>query len=155
MSSDALLAHEAKRKRLVKAVQTCRRKVPGLVEDEAWRDWLERRFGTRSLSALQAPQLGKVIDALHAAGAPKAKGGGAGRSRFVETPQVKMIRALWIELVELGVIEDGSEAALAAWVERQSSQRMGAIGPHSANRLIEGLKKWVARARAPAEGGAA
>lgn len=134
-------ANADKRAKLIRAVQACRRKVAGLDGDTAWRDFLEKAAGGRSLSAMTAPQIGRVLDALHKAGAPRP----APASRFADTPQMRMIRGLWLELADRGAVRDRSEAAIAAFVERQTGQQIGRLGVRAADTVIEALKGWRER----------
>jgi phage gp16-like protein len=132
-------------KRVIKAIQACRRQVTGLEEDATWRTYLERvTKGQTSLRAMGGRDLGKVLDALHASGAPRP-GGGARRSRYADDPQTRMMRGLWIELHEAGKVTDPSEEALSAFVRRQTRQDMGALSAASARSVIEALKAMLNR----------
>lgn len=134
--------HDDKRTRLVKAVQACRRKVEGLDDDEAWRDFLEATAGLRSLSNMNAPQMGRVLDALHARGAPRTA---STASRYTNTQQMRMIRGLWLELADLGTVRDRSEAALNTFVKRQTGQDVGRLDARAAGQVIEALAAWRQR----------
>jgi len=67
--------------------------------------------------------------------------------------QVRKIRALWLELAELGEVRDPSEQALAAYVRRMTKSEGNPDGVAAiqfldvpdAIRVIEAMKKWVAR----------
>lgn len=94
-------------------------------------------------------ELGRVLDALHARGAP------AHRPRLAEA-QLRMARGLWIELHKARAVRNGSDAALDAFVRRLT--RVGRLewcGSDQANTVIEALKDWSARVGAapPAAGG--
>lgn len=138
---------DLKRNKIIKAIQACRRKVEGLGDDEPWRDFLERASGGRSLRDMTGPQLGKVLDALHRAGAPKTSPRG-GRPRYVDSKQLDMIRGLWIELADAGVVRSRSEDALSAFIRRQTRQDMGALYPRQATAVIEALKAMRGRTEA-------
>lgn len=131
---------------LIKAVQTCRRKLPTLSDDEIWRDFVERVTGKRSLRELTAPQLGRVIEELHRLGAPK-------RAKPLPSPQARMARGLWIELADLGAVRDRSDRALDAFVRRQSEVDAARwlTDPAEARKVVEALKSWVARERRKAD----
>jgi phage gp16-like protein len=132
--------------KLIQVVQVRRRKVVGLEDDTAWRDFLARATGLRSLREMTGPQLGQVLDALTAAGAPdRPVQAGRRRPRFAASAQMSMIRGLWLELADAGKVRDRSEAALARYIRRQTGQEMGHLAPADANRVIEGLKAWVKR----------
>jgi len=131
--------------RLIIAIQACRRQVAGLEEDAVWRPWLaEVTGGANSLRAMGGRDLGKVLDALHKAGAPRTNGG-AHRSRYVNDEQVRMMRGLWIELHEAGRVTNPSEEALGAFIRRQTKQDMGALSAADAARVIEALKAMLKR----------
>lgn len=142
-------------KKRIKAVQVCRRQVAGLDEDEAWRAFLARAAGGQtSLRAMGYRDLGKVLDALHAAGAPR-RDGGASRTRYADDLQMRMIRGLWIEAAEAGVVKNRAEEALAAFIRRQTGQDLGALSAGKARAVIEALKGMLKRgAKAPAGGAA-
>lgn len=129
-------------KPLIAKVQTLRRQVAGLADDDVWRDWLANAVGgVTSTRAMTEAQLGAVVAALHKAGAPRTPPR-AGRARYADTAQMAMVRGLWIELANLGAVHDRSEAALAAFVRRQTRQDVGRLSPQSAARVIEALKGW-------------
>ncbi|WP_431282705.1 regulatory protein GemA [Humitalea sp. 24SJ18S-53] len=139
-------------KRLVVAIQVRRRKLEGLAEEADWRAFLGRvTAGEVSLRAMNGRQLGKVLDALHDAGAPRSAGGPQ-RSRYADDPQTKMMRGLWIELHQAGRVRNPSEEALNAFVKRQTQQDMGALSAARAAAVIEALKGMMNRP-APKAGG--
>ncbi len=131
--------------RLVVAIQACRRKVDGLEDDITWRAWLAKvTSGETSLRAMGGRDLGRVLDALHAAGAPRP-GGGSHRSRYTNDEQMRMMRGLWIELHETGRVTNPSEEALGAFIRRQTKQDMGSLSAADAARVIEALKAMLKR----------
>lgn len=67
------------------------------------------------------------------------------RPRFADSDQLRMIRGLWLELVELGAVEDRTEAGLAAFVKRQTKQEIGRLPLDQAGKVIEALKGWRRR----------
>lgn len=61
-------------------------------------------------------------------------------------PQVKKIRALWLELHHLGAVRSPSELSLSRFVKRMTGiDYQGWLGTDDAIRVIEHLKKWKAR----------
>lgn len=61
-------------------------------------------------------------------------------------PQSKKIRALWLELHTAGKVRDPSEASLASYVKRQTGvEALQWLDNAQASRIIESLKKWLAR----------
>jgi hypothetical protein len=134
-----------KRWGLQKAVHACRRKVAGLEDEAAWRGFLARATATAtapgvdSVRDMTMQQMVLVVEALHAAGAPKA------RAKLAEA-HLRMARGLWIELHRAGVVKHGSDAALDAFVRRTT--KVGCLawcGPDQANKVIEALKDWSKR----------
>jgi phage gp16-like protein len=133
----------------IAAIQACRRQVAGLADDDTWRAFLDRVVGKMSLRAMSGAELGRVLDALHAAGAPRPQGKAAGgRSRYRGTPQLGKLRALWLELAGVGAVRDRSDAALSAYIKKMTGQDMGQLAADDAGRAIEGLKAWLRRAKA-------
>ncbi|GIX12033.1 regulatory protein GemA [Elioraea sp.] len=138
--------------RLAAAIHACRRRVPGLEDEAAWRAFLSRVAGRDSLRAMSGPELGRVLDALHAAGAPRRPGRGAGRAAIPCDPLSRKVRALWLALAEAGAVADRSERGLDAWVARQCGvTSLRFCGPEHRVRLIEALKAWARRVGAAAE----
>ncbi|MCB1520655.1 MAG: regulatory protein GemA [Hyphomicrobiaceae bacterium] len=114
------------------------------LDDEAYRDFLERETGKRSARNLSDGELRLVCEKLGrpsgvrpAAVYPAAAGPYAGK-----------LRALWISAWHLGVVRDRSDAAMIAFVKRQTrvEHTRFLIEAQSANKAIEGLKAWLARA---------
>lgn len=61
--------------------------------------------------------------------------------------QSGMIRKLWAQLHELGLVRDPSERALAAWIRRETGiQAVQWLSATQKQRTIEKLKHWRARA---------
>lgn len=57
--------------------------------------------------------------------------------------QSRMVRGLWLELHDLGYVDDPSEAALAAWVKREAKvDALQWLNAQQAQQTIEKLKKW-------------
>lgn len=134
---------------LIRAIHACRRKVEGLAQDDAaWRAFLRQHAGAESLRQMQGRQLGLVLDALHKAGAPRTAGRGAGTDALDQREQARMARGLWIELAEVGAVHDGSEAALGAFVKRQTRKPLRFCTPADLNKVVEALKGWRDRAAA-------
>lgn len=133
-------------KRVIQAIQVSRRQIPGLAEDETWRAWLQREIGKDSLRAMSSRELARTLDKVRKAGGKPSAGPKA--SRYADDDQHRMLRGLWIELADLGVVKDRSETALDAYIKRMSNgQDMGALSPDDANKAIEGLKAMRRRAQ--------
>ncbi|MGA9722681.1 MAG: regulatory protein GemA [Candidatus Binatus sp.] len=62
--------------------------------------------------------------------------------------QFKKILALWAELGATGTLHDGSEKALRAFVKKMTGLESPRwLTAAQSNKVIEGLKAWLARAR--------
>lgn len=71
-----------------------------------------------------------------------------------DSSHARKIRALWLSLYHLGVIQESSEQALTAFVKRQVGvDHMRFLRPAEAHRVIEALKSWAARPVARGGGG--
>lgn len=130
-------------------VQTLRRLVPSLNDDDTWRAFLANHAqGETSTRAMRLGQLEAVVNALHAAGAPKRPAKTAGKRRLADTAQMDMIRALWLQLHARGAVDNATEAAIGAFVKRMTRQDIGVLSPKDANTVIEALKDWRTRTEA-------
>jgi len=122
------------------------RKQLALTED-SYRDILHRVTGLRSSGDMRADQLDAVLREFARLGwKPKPV------RKLSEKPQIRMIHAVWKDIVALG----GAEAAgLRAFVRRQTRTEDHPDGIDSpefldapmAARVLEGLKGWRARLR--------
>lgn len=66
--------------------------------------------------------------------------------------QIKKIRALWLELHQMGEVRSPSELSLAKFVKRMTGvDYQGWLDSDSASKVIEYLKKWQQRAVRKAE----
>lgn len=127
------------RKRLLGAVHAEATRA-GL-DDDTYRDLMERVTGQRSAKELTHAQLGRVLDAIKG-----GKRGAPGRAR-AEAPQARLARALWLSLFLLGEVEADGEAALAAFAKRQTRvDGLQWLGPAQWRSVIEALKAMCARA---------
>ena len=135
--------------KLFPAIHACRKQVAGLAEEEVWRDYLRQLTGRDSLRKMTGAQLGRVLDDLHSKGARKAPPKRAFKARtrkLADGDQARLIRALWLDLWNLGCIEDSSEEALASFVRRQAKvDALEWLPADKAASVIEALKGWLAR----------
>lgn len=133
-------------KRVIQAIQVSRRQVAGLADDDTWRAWLRREIGKDSLRTMSSRELARTLDKVRKLGGKPSAGPKA--SRYADDDQHRMMRGLWIELADLGVVRDRSETALDAYIKRMSDgQDMGALLADDANKMIEGLKAMRRRAQ--------
>lgn len=127
---------KSNRNRLIAAVHAAARKA-GLDQD-AYRDTLERITGKRSAAAMTRAELGRVLDRIN--GLPEA-------ARPTDRrPHLPKIRALWWDLYWMGAIDQPGADALSAFVARQTGvARIEWLRADQAHRVIEALKDWLTR----------
>jgi len=136
---------------LIRKVQVARREL-GL-DDDSYRDLVERVTGKRSAGDCSVTQLEALVDELRGKGfKPKRAPKRAGNRKMADGAEVAKARALWISLYHLGVVRDPSEKALAAYAERVTGGRnkggtaaLQWLTPQGCYQLIEALKAWAAR----------
>lgn len=122
--------------------------------DAEYRAIVLRVTGQSSAADCDAHQLDALLGEFRRLGwVPKAKAAAPGGKAHVG-----LIFKLWRELGEAGALTDPSDAALRAFVRRQTAtdvtpQGVAApqfLNPKQAAKVIEGLKAWRARVRAGA-----
>jgi hypothetical protein len=107
------------------------------LDDDTYRDKLEQITGKRSAADLDAAGLDAAIKGFQPFHVKQK----------VNNAYARKVLALWIAAYNLGVIDNGSDAALDAFVERQTGkQLLRFIGPDDANKITEALKPMLERA---------
>ena len=128
------------------------KKALGL-EDEDYRAILSNRYGRMSSADLSDTQLVDLVEHFKSLGfKPQKKAPAkAGPRRQAQGAEHRKIRALWLSLYNLGIVDDPSETALAAFAKRVSGGKAKGVDAlqwvHGENSLktIEALKSWAAR----------
>jgi phage gp16-like protein len=118
--------------------------------DDSYRDLLRRVAGVESAAALDARGIDRVLAEFRRLGFADGKG------RYPARAQARMIRAVWADIVRLGIDATDPEAALRAFVRRQTRTPAAPAGvdavefldSRQASRVLEGLKAWRARLEA-------
>lgn len=121
----------------------------GMGEDD-YRDMLKRVTGLTSAGLMAVPELDAVLKELRRLGFKDRPARGAAPSHKA---QIRMVHALWKDLAPH--LTDGSVTALRSFVQRQTKsparpEGIAApefLGPEDANKVVEGLKAWLARVR--------
>lgn len=122
------------------------------LDDDIYRDILSG-YGVKTSKKLTIVKADQLIDDLvikaTAAGVwekrkPAVK---AGHTRkLADDDQSQMIRGIWIELHQMGVVKDPSEKALAAYVKRMTKiDTLQWLDVKQAQSVIEAMKKWRSR----------
>lgn len=124
---------------LHKAIHGARKRL-GL-DEETTRDFYQRTVGKRGLTQMTADEHARVLEAMNAVQPP-----GRGRTG-VDGPYGKKLQALWIDAWHLGIVESRDDAALLAFVERQTgvSHTRFLREAEVAEKAVEGLKAWIGR----------
>ncbi|MCY0966154.1 regulatory protein GemA [Parathalassolituus penaei] len=134
------------------------------MDDDAYKALLVRHgapAASPSARELTIKQIDSVLNELISKGWQPRKGktmeerrqSTASRQRTSKT-RIDKIRAIWIQMHRDGFISDGSEAALMAWVRKQTAAKDGQIDAlewleqtSMANTVLEQLKAWNKRVR--------
>ncbi len=132
-------AAAATRTRLIRAVHAKARQLG--ISDEDRETLQVRAAGAPSCRDMDVPQLRAVLREMDAWKRLQSR-----RDEIPDGPVAAKLRALWISGWHLGVVEDRSEAALAAWLRRQSGvEALPWAAPASLSNCVEALKAWLAR----------
>lgn len=118
------------------------------IDQAAKEDILQRQFGKTSFKELRTSQLREFADKLCDMGfKPKPKAPvRAGSRPLAESDMARKVRALWLSLYHLGVVTDPREAAIAAFVKRQTGRdALAWLDGRDAARVIEPLKAMATR----------
>lgn len=111
------------------------------LEDETYRDILERVTGQRSAARLEDRQLGAVLSELRRLGwKPR------GRKPRPKNPMLRKIHALWGILADHGHVRSREEQAINSYIKRMTGiERPEWLTTADCSRVIESLKGWLAR----------
>ena len=128
---------DASRKNDLAAIHVAKKQLG--MDDEAYRTMLWSVARVRSARDLDHAGRKTVLDHLKACGfkrhSPKAR-----------DPQSRKIRALWLDLKDLGELRDASEEALNSFVSRLTGARaLQWLSSDQASNVIEHLKAWTRR----------
>lgn len=109
------------------------------LDDDTYRDFLEREMGKRSASALSEGEIGTVIARLGRQATAKPL--------IPATPQGRLLQGLWMSLHNLAITTDASDAALMAFVRRQTGIQKAEWlrSQQDVEKVAEALKAWLTR----------
>ncbi len=115
------------------------------LDEETYRTVLRTVGGAASTKDMDMTHLIRVLDHLKRAGFQvKPKGQPGARNIYIDSEQARKVRALWLFLHTLGVVQDPSEKALAEFVKRIAHvDDLRFVRDYVP--LIEALKKWAMR----------
>ena len=131
-----------KKANLIKLIHVAKTKL-GL-DDDVYRDILESTTGKTSSKLLTPAQLEAVLDRLKQLGFEVESK--AGVKNLASDAQSKLIRHLWLQLYAAGQVKNGSEKALAKFVEnRVKVSALQFLSTESADMVINHLRQWCKR----------
>lgn len=110
------------------------------LDDDSYRDLLERETGQRSSKGLSGQQRLTVITALEKLAPPP-------ETQRATGIYAKKLQALWIAGYNLGVIHNRTDAAMMTFLKRQTGlDHMRFLqDAKDANKAIDALKLWIRR----------
>lgn len=133
-----------KKLKLIKLIHVAKTKL-GL-EDDVYRDILESTTGKTSSKLLTPAQLEAVLDRLKQLGFEVESKNKTGVQNLASDAQSKLIRHLWLQLHEAGQVKNGSELALAKFVEnRVHVSALQFLSSKHADMIINHLREWCKR----------
>jgi hypothetical protein len=113
------------------------------MDDDTYRDFLEREVGVRSAADLTESTADQVLDRLRGTTTSRPIGAVAG----LDSAIARKMRALWIAGYNLGVVRERTDQAMLSFLERQTGVGHTRFlrDPRTAAAAIEGLKSWIGR----------
>jgi phage gp16-like protein len=122
------------------------------IEDDDWRDLVERETGKRSCADVETPALLKLMQRLEAMGFVNKQKVQRGFKKS-RKPQARLCWALWAELKQRGAIRNPSREAARALFATLAGIEGASTDPDfmdaaQLRKAVEGLKAMVARAKA-------
>lgn len=133
-----------KKANLIKLIHVAKTKLG--IEDEVYRDILESTTGKTSSKLLTPAQLEAVLDRLKQLGFKVESKDKAGVKNLASDAQSRLIRHLWLQLYEAGQVKNGSELALAKFVEnRVGVSALQFLSSKHADMIINHLREWCKR----------
>lgn len=114
------------------------------LDDESYRAVLKRVTGKSSSAEMDEAERQRVVEEMRRLGFTKKKPAKSGRPAG---PYAAKLQALWIAGWNLGIVRDRRDAALTAFVKRQTGLDHTRFlrYPEDASKAIEALKGWLSR----------
>ena len=133
-----------KKANLIKLIHVAKTKLQ--LEDDVYRDILKSTTGKDSSKLLTPAQLEAVLDRLKQLGFEVESKDKTGVKNLASDAQSKLIRHLWLQLYEAGQVRNGSEQALAKFVEKRVGvSALQFLSSQSADMIINHLRQWCKR----------
>ncbi|AIN15263.1 Mu-like prophage protein gp16 [Yersinia pseudotuberculosis] len=139
------------RSQLVKLIHVAKR--DRRLDDDTYRQLLIKYTELDSTKYMEVKQLQQVMNAMKSLGfRVKSKLRTAEQCKSADK-QSAMIRGIWLELADRGVIRDRSDRAMNAFIYRCTGiGRLEWISSQQSSQVIEQLKKWRNRVQNQAPG---
>jgi len=117
------------------------------LDDDTYRAILREQCGADSARDLSPAKVGRLLAHFKRLGYRVKSPRKSGTTRpLASDPQSKKIRAIWLDLHEMGVVKNPSEVALAAYVKRMAGvDALQFATTAQKHRVIEALKQWRER----------
>ena len=135
-----------KKQRLIRLLHVAKRELH--LDDETYRAALMQATSKRSSKEMSVGELERTLNHFKKRGfviKPKTKQ----QHKLPVTamhPMDKKVRALWLEMYELGIVRDKSEHALSRYVKRVTGvDALNWTHKWQTSKVIESLKKWRSR----------
>lgn len=135
--------------KLIQLIHVAKRELR--LDDETYRAALQGVCQKKSCKGMTVAELQKVLNHFEDKGFKKRakkskKRQSPSSSKPVKWPEIKVIRAIWIQAAKDDLLKDGSEEALDKWVFRMTGVRhVGWLSYDRAFKVLESLKKWHKR----------
>lgn len=135
----------ALKNRLIAKIHIAKKELA--MEEDDYRAVLERVSGKTSCRDLTVPKLNKVLEEMKNLGFKQStKSKRIGSRKLSDDPQAKKIRAMWLELRDMGALTDPSEKALLAFVKRMTgADAFEWLDSKQTNTVINALRGWIER----------
>ncbi|QSX32603.1 regulatory protein GemA [Shewanella avicenniae] len=145
---------EARKKQLIKLINVGKNTLQ--LDEPTYRAMLKDAVHKDSLRQMTLGELEQVNHLLQSKGfkpVSKANNNGSKRrfskpSGQTKNPVIDKIVAVWISMANHGVVNDGSESALDAYVRRMTTNNIASVRwvtEQQADRVLESLKNWHRR----------
>ena len=133
-----------KKSKLIQLIHVGKTKL-GL-DDELYREVLESCTGKTSSKDLTIQQLEVVLNRFKQLGFEVESKEKTGVANLADDAQSKLIRHLWLQLHSAGQVRNGSEKALAKFVENKVGvSALQFLSTKSAEMIITHLRQWCKR----------
>ena len=118
------------------------------LDDDLYREVLESCTGKASSKLMNIPQLESVLDRMKQLGFTIESKDKTGVQQLADDAQSKLIRHLWLQLHNADQVRNGSEKALAKFVENKVGvSALQFLSTKNADMIITHLRQWCKRCK--------